>query len=55
MATVMSISAAPNLRFSPVATVMTVGVANLVEQGLESRVAGLLRVLAILFYAKLLL
>ena len=33
MATVMSISAAPNLRFSPGATVMTVGVANLVEQG----------------------
>ena len=32
MATVMSISAAPNLRFSPGATVMTVGVANLVEQ-----------------------
>ena len=33
MATVMSISTAPNLRFSPGATVMTVGVANLVEQG----------------------
>jgi len=33
MATVMSISAAPNLRFSPGATVMTVGAANLVEQG----------------------
>ncbi|MBN91701.1 MAG: hypothetical protein CL954_07845 [Erythrobacteraceae bacterium] len=33
MAAIMSISAASNLRFSPGATVMTIGVASLVEQG----------------------